>query len=479
MRSSAYDYVLRTPSPKSKRKSWSSQISPTFSDRLIPSRAGTDLEFGFDLLEVNENAKPPNTGSPYAGASGAQSSPAGSPSVENGTADRYHQVLQSELLGKASPLKNKGDTLASPENNKLFQYKSLLEEVPLWSTPSRSPVPLRVDLNPSEPIVLHRHIPKTPVKVLDAPDLKDDFYFNLLDWSASDDLAVGLGSEVYAWNASNTRVTKLCDLECSSVTSVNWDCTYGRHLAVGSSSGDVQIWDKEHCKKLRSMTGHRGNVYSVAWNGWVLSTGGADGCIFHRDVRQPEHYFAKVQAHRLQVCGLKWSTDGQKLASGSDDCKVRIWSLRSHESPVLECSSHLAAVKALAWSPYQPGVLATGGGVADKSIHIWNTVNDVTVKSVDTGSQVCNLVWSKNVNEIVSTHGYSQNEIAVWKYPALTRAATLTGHSSRVLYLAISPDGRKIATGSGDFSVRVWDVFPAAKACAKSSTISLLPSTIR
>lgn len=38
----------------------------------------------------------------------------------------------------------------------------------------------------------------------------------------------------------------------------------------------------------------------------------------------------------------------------------------------------------------------------------------------------------------VSTHGYSQNQILVWKYPSLTQIAKLTGHSYRVLYLASS-----------------------------------------
>ena len=37
--------------------------------------------------------------------------------------------------------------------------------------------------------------------------------------------------------------------------------------------------------------------------------------------------------------------------------------------------------------------------------------------------QVCNLTWSKNVNEIVSTHGYSQNQIIVWRYPTMTKAS--------------------------------------------------------
>jgi len=62
---------------------------------------------------------------------------------------------------------------------------------------------------------------------------------------------------------------------------------------------------------------------------------------------------------------------------------------------------------------------------------------------------VCNLSWSKNVNEIVSTHGYSQNQIVVWRYPAMAKLATLTGHTLRVLYLAVSPDGQTIVTGAG------------------------------
>ncbi|KAL0712373.1 hypothetical protein Bca4012_019351 [Brassica carinata] len=43
------------------------------------------------------------------------------------------------------------------------------------------------------------------------------------------------------------------------------------------------------------------------------------------------------------------------------------------------------------------------------------------VSSMDTERQVCNLAWSKNVNEIVSTHGYSQNQIMLWKYPSMAK----------------------------------------------------------
>lgn len=67
-----------------------------------------------------------------------------------------------------------------------------------------------------------RAVAKVPYKVLDAPDLADDFYLNLVDWGSQGTLGVGLGSCVYMWNSNSGRVTKLCELQDDTVTSVNW-----------------------------------------------------------------------------------------------------------------------------------------------------------------------------------------------------------------------------------------------------------------
>jgi cell division cycle 20-like protein 1, cofactor of APC complex len=121
----------------------------------------------------------------------------------------------------------------------------------------------------------------------------------------------------------------------------------------------------------------------------------------------------------------------------------------------------------------QAGTLASGGGTADRCIKFWNTLTGTPLHSIDTGSQVCNLEWSKNSIELVSTHGYSQNEILVWKYPSMTQVATLTGHSFRVLYLSMSPDGQHIVTGAGDETLRFWTLFnkAAQKTSVNSTTI--------
>jgi len=49
--------------------------------------------------------------------------------------------------------------------------------------------------------------PDKVVQVLDAPSLQDDFYLNLVDWSTQNVLAVGLGTCVYLWSASNSKVS--------------------------------------------------------------------------------------------------------------------------------------------------------------------------------------------------------------------------------------------------------------------------------
>lgn len=68
-----------------------------------------------------------------------------------------------------------------------------------------------------------RRIPKTPFKVLDAPMLQDDFYLNLVDWSSTNILAVGLNNAVYIWSASNQKVKKLCEVpDTDAITSVAW-----------------------------------------------------------------------------------------------------------------------------------------------------------------------------------------------------------------------------------------------------------------
>jgi len=91
----------------------------------------------------------------------------------------------------------------------------------------------------------------------------------------------------------------------------------------------------------------------------------------------------------------------------------------------LEFSDPQAAVKAVTWSPHKRGILASGGGQtdegsADSCMRILDTVNNTSLLCLDTGIQVCNLLWSKNVNEIVSTHRCPLNQTIAFDGQTIT-----------------------------------------------------------
>ncbi|CAN1751658.1 Cell division cycle 20.1, cofactor of APC complex [Linum perenne] len=184
-----------------------------------------------------------------------------------------------------------------------------------------------------------------------------------------------------------------------------------------------------------------------------------DGRIINNDLRIRDHIVEKYRGHTQEVCGLKWSASGQHLASGGNDNLVHIWdrSMATHEG------SCMVSI--------QRGLLATGGGEGDGRIKFWNTDTGACSKSVNTGSQVCGLLWNKNERELLSSHGSSQNQLTLWKYPSLVKIAELTEHSTSVLYMAQSPDRRTVASAAGapgNEKLRIWDVFGDPKATKKS-----------
>jgi WD40 repeat protein len=147
----------------------------------------------------------------------------------------------------------------------------------------------------------------------------------------------------------------------------------------------------------------------------------------------------------------------------------------------------------------------SGGGASDRKIRIWDVAEGRSVATVDTGSQVCNLFWSRRWNEIISAHGYNRNEINVWKQAdgmtvkgdaaywsdrvsqagamqrhldqqqrrlgdldgvcgtsggevTLEAIASLQGHTKRIIHFAVSPDERMIVSGAADGTLRIWDI---------------------
>ncbi|XP_067132649.1 cell division cycle protein 20 homolog [Centruroides vittatus] len=300
-----------------------------------------------------------------------------------------------------------------------------------------------------------------------------------MDWSSNGNLAIALYNTLYIWNYIEDRAWMLFHVEnaLDYISSVAW-IEDGYVVAVGISSGIIQLWDTVGEKLLRTMIGHIGRIPSLSWNAYILSSGSQTGYIHHHDVRIPSQYIYSISAHDKEVCGLTWSPNGQYLASGGNDNQLHIWSSINQNIPTYTTSDHSSAVKAIKWCPWKHNVLATGGGIDDEIIRIWNINIRTCIKSIETNSQICDLLWIENHHELVSAHGEPSNNLIVWKYPNLRKLTELKGHRSRVLSLAISPEGSTLASAAADETVRLWEGFEVSKDKKRRNAVTIYNADI-
>ncbi|KAK8722014.1 hypothetical protein OTU49_012431, partial [Cherax quadricarinatus] len=185
-------------------------------DRFIPTRAGANWDVNFALIQENNKVN----SEVRKGREGGEG--------KDGVA--YTTLLRNELLGtNIDDLRDTQDdrrALSPVHTPNLYHFsprKNHQREDAL-SPYSLSPVSAKSQKLLRSPRKAARKISKIPFKVLDAPELQDDFYLNLVDWSSQNVLSVGLGHCVYLWSAYTSQVTRLCDLSLDgdSVTSVSW-----------------------------------------------------------------------------------------------------------------------------------------------------------------------------------------------------------------------------------------------------------------
>ncbi|KAF2177681.1 meiosis-specific APC/C activator protein AMA1 [Zopfia rhizophila CBS 207.26] len=449
------------------------RIAYNAADRFIPNRTASDaiVNAGTGKLDLDQRPKSSSAtseGSAVLANAASAFDLGGRGSEEDATLSLEGLSLEDDDEEGRPQSKHAPDTVAYQSslasacgvnlNTRILAFKPAPPE-------SSKPIDLRSQYNrplkPANGISAQnrRRIPSAPERVLDAPGLVDDYYLNLLDWSSGNQVAIGLERSVYIWSAESGSVASL--FECPQdtyISSVKWSGD-GAYVGVGLGTGEVQIWDVEEGTKLRSMFGHETRVGVMGWNKHILSTGARSGLVFNHDVRVAQHKVAELVSHTGEVCGLEWRADGAQLATGANDNLVSIWDARSLAAPKFTKTNHRAAVKAVAWCPWQSNLLATGGGSNDRQIYFWNTTTGARINHIPTDSQVTSLRWSTHYKEIVSSGGFPDNSLSIWSYPSGVKNQEVPAHESRVLHSCLSPDGQMLATAAADESLKFWKLF--------------------
>ncbi|CAK7221054.1 hypothetical protein SBRCBS47491_004396 [Sporothrix bragantina] len=220
---------------------------------------------------------------------------------------------------------------------------------------------------------------------------------------------------------------------------------------------------------------------------------------------------ARISVHSQQVYGISWAPDGESFATGANDnsccffytndvlprafrpggtgkvsdgqprrtmhsdlANSRLTVRMSNGSEVRERVSdghfvrqmdfgtetwrweHAAAVKAIAFCPWQEGLVATGGGSNDRCIHFYHTTSGSTLATIFVSAQVTSLIWSTTRREIAATFGFPHPmhpiRIAVYSWPDCKQVAAIPWEGKcRALYgISCSRSRRRSARSSSD-----------------------------
>jgi WD40 repeat protein/serine/threonine protein kinase len=239
----------------------------------------------------------------------------------------------------------------------------------------------------------------------------------------------------------------------------------GQCLAAGYSDGAVKLWDFPSRKeRLAYIPAHNNSVRGLTFtsDGQSLVTASEDGTVkvwgpmdVHRVITLPGH--GKSEAWSVAI-----SPDGKTLASGGHDRVVRLWDMATGK-PGAVLEGHDALVNCVAFSPDGKTLASVANSREEPRTDFLHMVK---LWDVDTGKELQSLTGHRGDvrwvafspdGKLLAT-GSRDHTVLMWRAEGGAAVAMLTGHSSDVRSLAFSPDSKTLASASHDGTVLLWDV---------------------
>ena len=263
-------------------------------------------------------------------------------------------------------------------------------------------------------------------------------------------LASGSDDIVRIWNTATGELEHELEGHTDKVRSVAFSHN-GRFIVSGSRDRTVRIWDMAICDTRYILTGHTSKVRSIAIsrNDQFVVSGSLDGTVRIWDTATGE-ILRQLKGHAEEVKSVAVSPNCQHIASGSHG-EVWIWTKDGVIEHKLECRlTECNEVYDLAFSHDGRRILCN----IDRTE--WATMGHRVSQLPDTDDDpdITSIAYSPNDNEIVC--GMQDGEVMIWNRDT-DETHKLGRHTYDVKSVAISLDGSCIASGSSDWTVRIWD----------------------
>lgn len=270
----------------------------------------------------------------------------------------------------------------------------------------------------------------------------------------------------------------------------------GSLLASGSGDKTVRLWDVATQTPIFTCTGHSNWVLFVAWSpdGKKVASGGMDNVVRIWDPVTGKQLGTPLKGHKRYVTCIAWepmhkNPECTHMASASKDGTVKVWNVRLGNC-VYSLSSHTMSITALRWG----GQNLLYSASQDRSIKVWNPLEGKLVRTLEghghwvnalalntdyvlrkgghdhTGAcpkdkQEAQKMAQKYYDETLVQLGGKERLVSgsddftmfLWDgIESRKPVMRMTGHQKLINVVSFSPDGRYIASGSFDHSVKIW-----------------------
>lgn len=283
---------------------------------------------------------------------------------------------------------------------------------------------------------------------------------------SSDGAHVATGSWsslVKVWDANSAEEVKVFRGHEDRVTGVAWhptvafsqmsDSSDAVCLCSGSADGTARLWSAARSEPVAILKGHRARLGKVDFHpsGDFVGTASFDHTWRLWDVATGQELLLQ-EGHYREVYAISFQRDGALAATGDLDGNGRVWDLRSGKA-VLPLQGHSKQILAM---DFAPNGFTLASGSDDRTVRIWDLRQQKCSYTVPAHSGlVADVRFSPASGELLLTASYDAS-LKLWRSRDWTQLAKLEGHDGKVMAGDFARDERHIVSCGFDRTFKVW-----------------------